>query len=357
MLGTNRVLWALPLVTAAALSCGDDEPAAPPDGQGGSTSSSSSSSSSSSTASSGGSGGMEWTCPPGEATTLALTKLSFGEGTSGEWKKVGLNLDGLVTNAGSTDVCKPNSMAETDVPYPDGDDGIDNSFGKNLLPSIVGLYPAWPDDVNNFLDEGVFNALLKMECLPPTGDAPEMTSKLYGGAALGSVPKYDGTDEWPVAPELLSDPTDPDSSTIVFEKSSVTGSLFDSGKNESFILSIPMDFGGNYTSIKLTLYQAQLIMTLSEDRKSATGGMIGGVLNTQEFLDQVKKIGWMFDYCDDAVFQMIVAQVLQASDSMTDGPQDPSKVCDGISIGIAFEMKEVQIGDVAPPALPGSACP
>jgi hypothetical protein len=42
-----------------------------------------------------------------------------------------------------------------------------------------------------------------------------------------------------------------------------------------------------------------MTMTLSEDRKSATGGVIGGVLNTEEFIDQVKKVGWMGDLCDN----------------------------------------------------------
>ena len=49
----------------------------------------------------GGQGG-QWVCPdPMQGTTLALTKLSWGEGLSGEWKKVGLNIDGLE----SSEVC------------------------------------------------------------------------------------------------------------------------------------------------------------------------------------------------------------------------------------------------------------
>jgi hypothetical protein len=358
MLRVDRVSWALAFLPFAAMTvaCGSDDDK-PSGGQGGSTASSSSSASS--TASSGGAGGTEWTCEAGEGTTLALTRLNFGPGNSGEWKKIGLNVDGKVSTADSTDLCMPNSMGDPVDVYPDGDDGIDNSFGKNLLPSVVGLYPEWPDDVNNFLAVGQFNALMKMYCLPPTGDA-ELTTKVFGGTDLADVPttpKYDGTDKWPVAPELLANLEDPESSTIVFEKSSVVGSTFDSGKNETFIFTIPMDYAGNFTSIKLTLYAAQITMTLSEDRKSATGGRIGGVLDANEFIEQVKKIGWMFDICDESVFDDVIAQVLRASDIMTDGTQDPTKYCDGISIGIEFDMKEVQLGDVGPPADIGMACP
>jgi hypothetical protein len=307
----------------------------------------------------GGMGGMggEYVCAPDEGIALALTKVDFGVGLNGQWKKVGLNIDGKESTANSTDLCQPNSMATPDTAYPDGDDGIDNSFGKNLLPLIVGSYQEWPTDVNNWLTAGQFNALMKMYCVPPRGDALELVTKVFGGTELGTTPKYDGTDEWPVAPELIADMADPESSTIIFEKSSITGSKFDSGKNETFILTVPMDYAGNYTTVKLTLHAAQITMTLSEDRKTATGGMIAGVLDATEFLDQVKKIAWMLEICDSDQFQYAVAAVLQASDIMTDGTQDPTKVCDGISIGIAFEMKEVLIGEVGPPAESGMACP
>ena len=117
----------------------------------------------------------------GEGTVFAATKLVFGEGNNGQWKKVGLNLDGLVSTAGSKDVCLPNADAFTITPYPDGDDGIDNSFGKNLLPQIIALYPTWVGDINAGMLKGFFDVMLKLECLPPTGDVPVRVTKLFGG--------------------------------------------------------------------------------------------------------------------------------------------------------------------------------
>src|SRR6185436_2700690 len=107
------------------------------------------------------------------------------------------------------------------MPYPDGDKGIDNSFGHNLMPLLVSLFPNFSDQVTKGINDGVFTSLLELQCLPPEGDVPVMTSKLFGAEALGAMPLWDGTDKWPVAPELLSDPTDPESSTVVFSKSSV----------------------------------------------------------------------------------------------------------------------------------------
>ena len=358
MLRSDRVCFALALVTTVALGCGGGGETVGTGGSGGkemSTASASASSSSSSSATSSSTGGL--TCMSGEATVLAGTKLFFGEGNSGQWKKVGTNIDGLVSTAASKDVCKPNADAAVITPYPDGDMGIDNSFGKNLLPQIISLYPTWVTDINNGIKNGAFTVLLKLECLPPMGDVPEFTTKLFGGTKLGSVPKFDGTEKWPVAPELLGNPMDPDSSTIVFKKSSVTGTAYDSVKNETFILTVPVMSQSGSTSIKLTLYAAHTTMNLAADRKSATTGMISGVLNTEEFVAEIKKVGHLLKLCDGPLFGNLLTQVRQASDIMADGSQDPDKICDGISMGLGFEMKEVLLGDVGPATPVGMACP
>jgi hypothetical protein len=361
MLGNVRIYGALALATAGAVaaSCGGGGETTGSGGSGGQASTSTASSASSnasSTASSGGSGGGMM-CPPTDGTAFAITKINFGDGNSGQWKKLGFNLDGLVSTGNSTDVCMPNDGGSAGTAYPDGDNGIDNSFGKNLLPTIIGVYPTWPADVNTSIQDGDFNTLLKLYCLPPKGDTSNMTTKLFGGAPLGMTPKFDGTDMWPVAPELLSDPMDPESSTIVFSKSSVTGSLYDSGKDQTFILTVPVKSSQRSGFIKLTLHAAHVTMKLSADRKSATGGVIGGVLNTDEFVAEVKKILWVFGYCDPSVSDAIITQVKQASDIMTNGTQNPNKTCDGISMGLGFEMQEVQIGDVGMPATMGMTCP
>jgi len=287
---------------------------------------------------------------------LALTTLYFGHGDSGEWKSVGLNIDGLVSDGNSTDVCQTSSGGDPEDAYPDGDDGIDNSFGKNLLPIILGLVPTWPAGVQSYLDDGDFNAMLKMYCLPPTGDA-EFITKVFGGTSLGSTPQYDGTDVWPVTPEILGDPLDPESSTLVFENSSITGDTFDSGSQETFVLTLPIEINNEITLLKLTLYGAHVIMTMSEDRKSATGGVIAGVLNTEEFIDQVKKIGFILDVCNEPQYEAIVDYARRSSDIMTDGTQDTTATCDGISFGVAFTMEEVQLGGVGPVTPVAMACP
>jgi hypothetical protein len=355
MLRSNRVYLALALVTTVTVGCGGGGNTVGSGGSGGQGSTSSSSAASSSSSAASSSSGL--TCMAGEGTVLAGTKLLFGDGNSGQWKKFGFNLDGKVSTGSSKDVCQPNAGGMAGTAYPDGDLGIDNSFGKNLLPQIIAFYPTWVTDTNNSIQNGNFNVLLKLECLPPTGDVPVLTTKLFGGTSLGMMPKFDGMDKWPSEPELLSDPMDPLSSTIVFNKSSVIGTMFDSGKNETFLLTVPLKTVTKSTSIKLSLYAAQTTMILAADRKSATGGMIGGVLNTEEFVAEVKKLGELFGYCNSPLFTNLVTQIRQASDIMADGSQDPAKTCDGISMGLGFEMSEAQIDGVGPVTPVGLACP
>jgi hypothetical protein len=364
MLKNNRYHWALALSAAmtAAIGCGGNGETKGSGGTGGQTSSSSvstSDSSSSATTGTGGTGGDAGaTCQPDQFTVFAVNQLYFGEGNSGEWKKFGFNIDGKVSNALDTDLCQPNDGGSPIMAYPDGDNGIDNPFGKNLLPTILALYPTWTNDANNGIDTGVFTALMKMECLTKdTGDLPLFTTKLTGATTLGSIPKWDGTDKWPVEPGLLSDPKDPESTTILFDKSSLKGDAFDTGKDVTFILSVPVKTQSDSTSIKLTLHAARMTMTMSKDRKTATGGMIGGVLNTEEFVTEVKKVGALLGVCGTALFDSLVQQVRQASDIMTDGTQDPAKTCDGISMGIGFDLTEAQIGDVGPANPTGNICP
>ncbi len=85
--------------------------------------------------------------------------------------------------------------------------------------------------------------------------------------------------------------------------------------------------------------------------------MIGGVLNTEEFVAEIKKVGALLGLCDSALFTNLVNQIRQASDIMADGTQDPTKECNGISMGLGFEMKAVQLGEVGPPTPVGKSCP
>src|SRR5262245_46802482 len=75
----------------------------------------------------------------GSGVVLAISKLYLGDTdrqgkkSTSAWKGFGFNLDGKVSTAQSTDLCKPRAGGKASTSYPDGEHGIDNSFGKNIL--------------------------------------------------------------------------------------------------------------------------------------------------------------------------------------------------------------------------------
>lgn len=363
MLKHDRLCLAFALATTVvvgsiAAGCGSDGDATKTStsssGAGGEGGGSTASSSSSSGA--GGEAGAV-ACPTNEGIVMTVKELYFGEGNSGEWKSFGYDLDGKESTGTSNDVCMLQAMGQKSETYPDGDNGIDNSFGKNLLPTILQLYPSWVTDINNGIKNGRFTSLVKLQCVPDTGDVPQFTTKLLSGTTLGMPPKFDGSDVWPIEPGLLMDPVDPESASVLFTTSSIKGTTYDAGSNVQFIISVPVRTATSSTSIKLTLYSARIKMELNADRKSgATSGMIGGVLNTEEFIAEIQKVGFLMGLCGNPLFDGIVTKIRQSSDILIDGTQDPAKTCDGISMGLGFDMSGAQIGDVGPANPQGMAC-
>ena len=56
--------------------------------------------------------------------------------------------------------------------------------------------------------------------------------------------------------------------------------------------------------------------------------------------------------CDGTTFDSIANQIRVASDILADGSNASGTTCDGISIGLGFDMVEVQLGAVAPAVAP-----
>ncbi|UQA64058.1 hypothetical protein [Polyangium aurulentum] len=303
----------------------------------------------------GGAGGSMSVCNGN--TVLAIDHLSLGvtnpDGTpnyQNGWRQYGFNIDGLTSTKDSTDVCKPVAGTVPAVPYPDGNDGKDNSFGKNIMPIISSLSANPEEKVNELFSSGARTYMLSISA-SGGGSACAATTKLFAGAPLGMMPQFNGTDLWPLDPVLLSNPADPTSATNVFLNSAIDGDTFKSGLEANFTLDIS---NGESMFLHLPLRHVRLEMKLLPD--GAIAGQLGGVMDTEEFVVEVQKNAAVFDdvFCDPntPTLQGILSQVRQASDIMNDGTQDPTKTCNGISVGLGFTMKPVQLGAVAAPQPP-----
>jgi hypothetical protein len=291
-------------------------------------------------------------------TVVAIRKLYLGDtnrdGTANKvngWKQYGYDLDGKASTATSTDLCKPRNNTSPKSLYPDGNKGIDNSFGKNILTIITSLAADASTKVNEGIGEGKFTIMLSMDKLGTGKNYSALNTKLYGGSELGSVPKFDGTDKWPVIPELLTDATNIASAKVQFPQAYLVNNTWVSGSKGEVALNLSVS---GFT-LALTISSATLSMDLSDDHKTATNGIIAGVLPTDVLTKELRKVAGSFDaaLCKGNTVDSLIAQIEQASDIMADGSQDPSKECDGISIGLGFDGAVVQLGDIGPKATPG----
>ncbi|MDI1444851.1 hypothetical protein [Polyangium sp. 6x1] len=295
----------------------------------------------------------------GPGKVMAMSQIFLGDtkrdGTSDPtngWKSFGYDLDGRATTKASVGLCKPRAGGSPAAVYPDGEEGRDNSFGKNILPVILGLSNDLSVQANQAIADGEFTIMLDMSTLGTSADCNSLSTKLYGGANLGATPKWDGTDPWPLLPELLNDTSDPTSAKIVFPKSYVVKNTWVSGTKGTVKLSLSIS---GFT-IALDINSAVITVDLDADRNGGTNGTIAGVIETEALISEISKVAAAFDesFCDpmSPTLQSILNQIRQASDIMKDGTQDPAVECDGISIGLGFNAKTVQLGPVAMPGEP-----
>jgi hypothetical protein len=334
-------------------------------------SSTTTSTTSSSTGSGGGSVGTE---PPGAppmtmpdgmgSTTFAVSELFLGDtdrdGTPDEvngWKQYGFDIDGIVATPPYANLCKPVDNAPPSV-HQNGDGGIDNSFGANILPILLGIESTFSQKINQGLQTGQFTIMLSMVDLGSGATYNPLLTRFYHGADLGSAPTFDGSDVWPVLPDLLTNPADITTTSVQFPASYVNDQTWVSSSVGAGVVPLILPVGGG--PLNLTIEHAQIAFTMDPTHRTGTNGTISGVLSTQAFVTALQVLVSAFDpaFCDpnNTTFEAIAEQVAQASDILLDGTQDPTKTCDGISIGLGFNAALVQLGSVAAPVTPPNPC-
>lgn len=297
-------------------------------------------------------------------TVFAISKLYLGDtdrnGTvdkANGWKNYGYDLDGHITDcSGSSceqvnDQCKPAAGGSPAIAYPDGNNGIDNSFGENILPIILGIASDASSRINDSIAQGTFTIMIDIAKLGSKSEYNPLLAKLYGGADLMHPPKFDGTDKWPLLPELLKNPSDPSSAQVQFPNSYVTNNTWVSGDPGTVTLKISI----SGFDLQLDIQHALLSFEMASDHKSASNGTVAGVLDTQQLVTELKQVAGSFDpsLCSGSTIDSIVNEIEQASDIMKNGTAGSSSdTCDGISIGLGFDAKLVQLGPVAPKAMP-----
>ena len=306
---------------------------------------------------------QEWpldTPPPVSASVVpdgsgpavfALSKLYLGDTTyddvvdrANAWKCFGYDLDGMVSTTTSAGACRPLHGASRRL-FADGLNGIDNGFGRGVLPTLLGLQAALASANDEALAKGHFTVLFDLEDLGKGPSYFPLGARAYRGASLGAAPRFDGTDAWPIDSGSLTTPDDVTSAKVTFAYSHTTDDVWVAyGQGD---LDIPLEVWG--IPFALTVHDPIVSMRLAEDHQSATLGVIAGTLSTSDLMTTLRRVAGVLapeDLCSGDVIDGIIEQLEEASDILLDHSQDPTRPCDAISIGLGFEARRVELGPI-----------
>lgn len=269
------------------------------------------------------------------------------------WAAVGANIDGQDTAADSESACTLVGGASTAVQI-DGNDGIDNSFAKNVLPIFASMGASdFSASLTQSIESGGPTLMIDVQGLTddPSQTATALDAQLLSVVHNGARPSWDGSDSWDVYMSSLVDGAIAKGARARFSSSSINGGAWSNGVAGDVPLTLA--FGG--VSIDVVVHHAQVSFR-HDTAHHASGGVVAGVINTSEFLAGLQPVFKQIGMCGYTF--VLNPEIEAASDILDDGTNKSGVTCNAISIGIDFTADEARspnsvIGD----PVPGSACP
>jgi hypothetical protein len=301
-----------------------------------------------------------------------------GVTNSDAWKSYGYNLDNLVTAKTSTDVCTLASGASKTTQV-DGNGGIDNSFGENILPIIITTAGSdAAQRINSAINAGSFTIMTYITGFDDSAgnhtSATGLNGVLLAGGNYashndGGAPSWDTNTHWPILPVLINGcdqtngcpaGTDPVAKAqITFPSAYQANGTFVNGTPGN--LDLNLSIGGETIDVKV---HSALITWDPKAPGSVTNGTIAGVLVSQELVSSLQSVAGRIStsLCSGSAFQSIAQQILQASDIIIDPnsgavSNTSGTNCNGISIGLGFEATEIAAPTAADVVAPAAASP
>ena len=125
----------------------------------------------------------------GPGTIFGTSKLYLGIKTRAgvedpkAWADFGYDLDGQITEQDFANHCKPAGNAPPKSVFPDGNQGIDNSFGKYLLPIIKTAAASLGGGdleatLNESITDGSFNIMMDLAALGSQANYNPLSAQL-----------------------------------------------------------------------------------------------------------------------------------------------------------------------------------
>ncbi len=167
-------------------------------------------------------------------------------------------------------------------------------------------------------------------------------SRWFELGGTSAPPAWDGGDTWPVVRVEGVAPAHAGGGSLC-------GDAFESGDLGAVTLSIALV---DYGFLRLVIHHARVSMQV--EPAAARGGVISGILDPAELQAELHRVAYAVD--PSLCYPEVPFDPRTAADIMLDGSNgDPSKTCDGISIGLGFDAVAATLG--AQSFVPGIADP
>jgi hypothetical protein len=256
------------------------------------------------------------------------------------WQAFADDIDGKSSDGTSADDCTPTGPASNPAGV-DGPGGIDNAFGKILVPLINGFTGVnFGDQLNSNIAAGEATLLVRTDLLTNGGAGTHPVS-LYTTTKFVGMPAFDGSDVFEIDQASLSSASIDDA----IEKdpsAKLTGDVL------TLAPSAPVVISSSYAGVTFgfPIRKPRLTLQLDANRGRVVAGKITGVLNTDEFIAQLRLVVGAINtsYCSGFAWNGIVSQIQAAQDILDDGTNSGGTACNAISVGMGFKAVAAAYG-------------
>jgi hypothetical protein len=266
----------------------------------------------------------------------------------GAWEDWGWDIDGLCTGATASD--QAGSCIRSPLVTPDqirdGKNCRDNNFGSQIVPQLNVYNNAFENDTNNGLLAGTPAWVFVLEDLGDGVDDPYVPGKLYLAAQMPDKvrPAWDGTDVRTILPRSVTggDVTKP---IVTFAKGYVRNNVWVSGEPQSFETSLPIGDKGEL--MPLPIVNGVIAFQLNAGHTSVVDGtgQVAGALAVASVENFLKPfLLTQTTFCPGSSQYNNLMKTISTYGDVVVGAaklQDPTKSCDGISLGIGINMAPI----------------
>jgi hypothetical protein len=291
--------------------------------------------------------------PSGSGKTLwvAVKRMYVGSQTSlgmnspTAWREFGFDLDSICTSQEDSiknvGTCRRHAEANQDF-LVDGDGCRDNNFGHHVVPLLVVSSEGFEQRLNEGIFEGSNTWLIRIDDLDDGPDDAYAPAKLYRAAsAKGGGLKWDGTDVRKVLSDSVVD-RDLNKPIADFSGGYVKDNVWVSGDPAVRQIVLPVS---DVLFVTMNLEAALFTLALDAGHKSATRGHLGGAIPMRSIEELLSPIATSSGFCKGtSLYNSLLRNVQRFPDVVIGAPnlQDTTQECDGMSIGLAFDVTTVQ---------------